>query len=1084
MINKAAILLHIGIVSAVVGARAAQTINVDFDHGTTYSGTAIAPDLGTVWNGMSLTERPVSKLIEDVSDSFGNTIPGVDVSLASADGTSQINRYNDASNHTPNPVDLMADYSYGTTFNVTVSGLPVGRSYRLYAYLCGNNIGQGGGLSVAAANGGSGLGSFTYVTATDAGFRDIYSANGEGAGYLVRDTIVDGSGEIRLQVDSYLNGFQLAEIGNESPSIEGLEDQTVTVGANTILNPSVFGSTPINYQWSSNGIALPGEIDATLVLTNVQASQSGTIYSLAVTNAYGADTNDMLLTVFNGPSGFCMENGTTTGGEGGPVVTVDNGTDFISQIGMAGPRIIQVRGVISIGQASVAANKTIVGLGTDATLLGRLRVDSGTTNVIVQNLRVSHPGDDGITIRDSGTSHVWIDHVTFFDCGDGACDISAGADYVTVSWCKFIYPTQEEHQFTMIADGPKDGGPLTAHITLHNNWWSSGSNQRMAATSDALVHYYNNYFDCIGNSYCSNARDDAQLLIENSYYSGVKNPVELSSGSSGKISTSGNLYRGCLGTIHPGTDNVFTPPYAYTLDAVVDVPALVQSGAGASGPDTVVIPPKVWDGGGANNNLSTSGNWALGETPRAYDVMTFSGSTRLSPYNNFAGGTEFQLVTFSDDAGPFTLDGNTLNLGIGIQNDSADSQNINLDLDFAYASDHFAMNREFNVSDINGSLIINGDISGAAPDYNKSYTVVKTGPGLLTLNGANSFYGTFKFEDGLVRFSSAANLGTSNLVFDGGGLQWTDGNVTDVSGTPVEILSGGAIFDVGVNEVDFASPVGVGGIGGLTKAGAGTLTLHGSNAYSGETFISAGTLALGASGGIPNSPQIILTNNAVLDVTGRSNGTLSLGSGQSLVGNGNVLGSVTVSSGAEASPGFSVGTLIVGDVLTFQPGSTTTMELDTSLTASNDLFSGMSFVTYGGSLAVSNLGPALEDGDAFKLFDATGYSGSFNSISLPLLDGDLVWTNTLATDGTIAVVSSAPPVNITPTNIVFSVSGTGTNQMLMFSWPVDHTGWVLDAQTNGLSTNWFPIPGSHLTNEITIPLFPDADSAFFRMRYP
>ena len=160
----------------------------------------------------------------------------------------------------------------------------------------------------------------------------------------------------------------------------------------------------------------------------------------------------------HGQDGFCMVNGTTTGGAGGPTVTVTNGTDFNTQINIAGPRIIQVQGPITIGRINTTANKTIIGLGTNAMLFGNLNISysTGATNVIVRNLRVSNPGGDGITIWN--THHVWVDHCTFIDCGDGSCDMSRGSQYVTVSWCKFIYPTQLEHRFTMIADG-YDNGP-------------------------------------------------------------------------------------------------------------------------------------------------------------------------------------------------------------------------------------------------------------------------------------------------------------------------------------------------------------------------------------------------------------------------------------------------------------------------------------------------------------------------------------------------------------------------------------------------------------------------------------------------
>ena len=776
--------------------------------------------------------------------------------------------------------------------------------------------------------------------------------------------------------------------------------------------------------------------------------------------------------------GFCMVNGTTTGGAGGPTVTVTNGTDFVTQVGLTGARIIQVNGVLTIGSVSLKSDKTIVGLGTNATLLGRLRI-SGVTNIIVRNLRITNRGDDGISIRDPNTHHVWVDHVTFFDCGDGSCDTSQGADYVTVSWCKFVYPTQQEHQFGMIADGPKDLGPLTAHITLHHNWWSSGADQRMAASSDSLVHYYNNYFNCTNNSYCSNARDEAELNIENNYYSGVRDPVLVSSGTTGLIKTSGNIYSGCTGTIHPGTDTVFTPPYAYSLDPTVNVPAIVQAGAGAPGPVSVPIPPKIWDGGGANNSLNTANNWGFNEVPKVYDALVFAGATRLTPDNNFGNGTEFPALAFSNNAGAFVLGGNTLNLGSGITNDSPAVQTINLNLNFTYGLDHYSMSRDFNVTAPGGSLVLNGSLTGVANAYNKPYSLTKSGPGLLTLNGANAFVGTFNFDGGLVRFSNAGNLGTTNLAFDGGGLQWAAGNTTDVSGTPVTIDSGGATFDVGANNVTFASPVGVGGTGGLTKQGAGRLTLNGNNAFSGPTLISQGTLALGSAGLISNSAQIVVSNNATLDISGRSDGKLTLGSGKKLVGNGIVLGSVTANNGATIAPGFSTGTLVITNVLTWQSGSTNVMELHAA-SHTNDVITGMVSVNYGGRLVLTNLGGTFAAGDSFKLFSAASYNGAFSSIVWPPLSGSLYWTNKLAVDGTIAVVS---PVDTTPTNLI-SVLTKGT---LALSWPADHTGWRLEVQTNnlsvGLNTNWTSL-GYESTNAVSLPISSANGSVFYRLVYP
>ena len=72
-----------------------------------------------------------------------------------------------------------------------------------------------------------------------------------------------------------------------------------------------------------------------------------------------------------------------------------------------------------------------------------------------------------------------------------------------------------------------------------------------------------------------------------------------------------------------------------------------------------------------------------------------------------------------------------------------------------------------------------------------------------------------------------------------------------------------------------------------------------------------------------------------------------------------------------------------------------------------------------GSIAhCEEFGLIVTSGNLFKLFNAGGYQGNFTSLTLPVLSGALIWTNRLAVNGTIAVIS---PVNTTPTNLTFSV---------------------------------------------------------------
>jgi fibronectin type 3 domain-containing protein len=77
---------------------------------------------------------------------------------------------------------------------------------------------------------------------------------------------------------------------------------------------------------------------------------------------------------------------------------------------------------------------------------------------------------------------------------------------------------------------------------------------------------------------------------------------------------------------------------------------------------------------------------------------------------------------------------------------------------------------------------------------------------------------------------------------------------------------------------------------------------------------------------------------------------------------------------------------------------------------------------------------------------------------------------------TLVIVNS---INTTPTNIVSSVSG----DQLTLSWPADHTGWTLQAQTNSLTGTWYDVEGSAATNQIIITIDPANPAVFYRMKY-
>jgi hypothetical protein len=220
-----------------------------------------------------------------------------------------------------------------------------------------------------------------------------------------------------------------------------------------------------------------------------------------------------------------------------------------------------------------------------------------------------------------------------------------------------------------------------------------------------------------------------------------------------------------------------------------------------------------------------------------------------------------------------------------------------------------------------------------------------------------------------------------------------------------------------------------------------------------------------------------------LDLSQATSSTLALASGQTIKGNGTLIGSLTANAGATVSPGASIGTLTVrGNVIL---GGTNNMELDAP-SGTSDLLRATNTVAatinYGGILKLTNLSGTISATNTFKLFAATNYSGSFAALSPTIPVAGLGWnTNTLATDGILRIVST---VNTSRTNITFAKTG---NQLTL-TWPADHIGWRLQAQTNpvttGLRSNWFNVPGSTSVSSVTVTISPTNGAVFYRMVYP
>jgi len=189
-----------------------------------------------------------------------------------------------------------------------------------------------------------------------------------------------------------------------------------------------------------------------------------------------------------------------------------------------------------------------------------------------------------------------------------------------------------------------------------------------------------------------------------------------------------------------------------------------------------------------------------------------------------------------------------------------------------------------------------GRITGAG-DLVINAATGSAGDSRLTMGGSNDFTGTLTINSGYLQVSNNSIGSNANIVVNSGGClrmftnaepwmrRWGLGalsgggkleggysagstNVFAVGGLNVDSTFSGRI----VNYVGHAATARA----ALAKVGTGTLTLSGTNTYSGQTTVEAGTLKLGANGTLPSGSPVSVFADAVLDVGATINAPLSI----------------------------------------------------------------------------------------------------------------------------------------------------------------------------------------------------------------
>lgn len=376
-------------------------------------------------------------------------------------------------------------------------------------------------------------------------------------------------------------------------------------------------------------------------------------------------------------------------------------------------------------------------------------------------------------------------------------------------------------------------------------------------------------------------------------------------------------------------------------------------------------------------------------------IQSGAGTTTLSGQNAYSGGT-------SITAGALAINEDD-NLGTGGLNIA---NNATLRLKSSFALNHTI---ELN----GGGTIDTGANNNALADVvSGTGALTKIGTGKLSLSGANSYNGGTVINGGILQIEADSNLGAVNgavTMADGTTLELTN----DISMDRAFTLNGEATIqtDDGTSAISQV----VGGNGGLTKAGEGTLVLEGVNTYKGDTSINNGVLRVDSDQNLGDTSGTLSFNGGELQVTGsdfNSNRSVVLQAGggtiDSMLNVVEMSGSIT---GAGNLTKIGEGQLILSDDNTYSGG--TSIEQGTLQIGGNDGLTGSitgniensgtlifnrDTLTYGGDIAGSGKleqsgvgttvltgsvdlprgGTTIDEGGTLQIGDGTT-NGSFKS---------------------------------------------------------------------------------------------------------
>ncbi len=845
------------------------------------------------------------------------------------------------------------------------------------------------------------------------------------------------------------------------------------VGTNVVLNlPTATDTTKGSL---SGTIATPSSGTNTATIN----TQTGRAFIVNQTNAGtypgviagaggftlgGSSTNTLTLSGLNTLSGnvtvsagTLVANNTETSGNG-PLGAANN-TRSITVASGATLQLAQAKALKALFSSSNVPSLIINGTVNDTNLsnpgnnpLGNVSLNSGTLNASVGNASGYGSYNLNGTVTSTGTSLISSTAVvpitlsaatgenTTFDVTSGTLTISAALGQVTATGDEKTSSLTKAGAGTLVLSGTNTYSGVTtlsAGALVINGSNSSSSVTLSSGTltgsgTAGAVNVANSVSAIVSNN---NGNPGAPLTTGALTFSGAATVNTFSNSTSAAIITS-SLATNAAGTVTINPTAASWPVGTYEL---ISYGGGSVGGAGAGqfvlgtvtgasarqskilGDSTTAITLTIgaddapyWTGDGDEKwNLASSSNWKL----LSNDSTTVFLATDNVLFNDLATGT-----------GPITVEVDTADVAPNTTTFNNTAKDYILSGTFGIAS---------------GSL-------------------TKNGTGSLTISNANTYSGGTAINAGTITLSGSGTLGAGSALTLGGGTLDLGTFTTSVGGVSVTTpaASGDTILNGSLTGTSYAVSNASGNVGisanllangaaGLTKSGAGTLTLTGTgNSYTGTTTISAGSLviddgSIASSSGIVNNASLEykLNSNAssyanIISGTGsltkRGTNTLTLTGANTFTGN-TTISAGTLNMGANRISGSP--TIFIGDGATLQSSAGLTLSASQAITGTGT----SGFVTTSNTGLITTSGTTISTSGTltFSRLDVRGagnvisggniLSGSTASGMRGLLVGNAVTSTLTITGGTLTSIGGSTNYDtIGNTNAAGAPTGTLT----------------------------------------------------------